>query len=119
MIKKFETFALLLAAMLALAVEGGFVYWIWWRPIVPEAPEVSLAYAGHWMSPALPQYWLLGALVALFYYLIPIAHPAVRLDPADRAAFRRTFMRIWYWFLALAGAQGCVLYLGYSAVMHR
>jgi hypothetical protein len=119
MLKKFETFALLLAAMLALAVEGSFVYWIWWRPIVPEAPELSLVYAGQWMSPALPQYWLLGALAALFYYLIPIAHPAVRLDPVDRAAFRRTFLRIWYWFLALAGAQGYVLYLGYSAVMHR
>jgi hypothetical protein len=24
---------------------------------------------GDWMSPTLPQYWLIGALLALFYYL--------------------------------------------------
>ena len=119
MLRKFETSALFLAAILALIVEGGFVYWIWWRPMGPEAPELSLTYAGHWMSPALPQYWLICALLALLYYLVPIAHPAVKLDPSDRAVYRRTFLRIWYWFLALAGAQGCVLYLGCSGVMHR
>ena len=119
MLRNFETFALFLAAMLALAVEGSFVYWIWWRPIVPEVPELSLTYVGHWMSPTLPQYWLMGALLALFYYLIPIAHPAVRLDPDDRVLYRRTILRIWYWFLALAGAQGGVLYLGHSGVTHR
>jgi hypothetical protein len=118
MLNKFETLALFLAAVLALVVEGSFVYWIWWCPLVPES-SLSLSYAGHWMSPTLPQYWLIGALLALFYYLIPIAHPAVRLEPNERVAYRRTFLRIWYWFLAIAGAQGCALYLSYFAVLRR
>lgn len=119
MLRRFETLTLFLAVMLAVVVEGSFVYWIWLHPMVPEAPESSLSYAGHWMSPALPQCWLLGAVLALFYYLIPIAHPAVRLEPDERVAYRRTFLRIWYWFLALAGAQGCALYLHYFAVLRR
>jgi hypothetical protein len=119
MLRKFEAFALFLAAMLALAVEASFVYWIWWRPLVPETPTSALSYAGHWMSPALPQYWLIGALLALFYYLIPIAHPAVRLATDQHVAFRRAFLRTWYWFLAFAGVQGCALYLGYLGLAHR
>jgi hypothetical protein len=111
--------ALFVAAMSALAVEGSFVYWIWLHPIVPEAPQSSLSCAGYWMSPTLPQCWLIGALFALFYYLVLIAHPAVRLEPDEEVAYRRTFLRIWYWFLALAGAQGCALYLTYFAVLRR
>jgi len=118
-IRQFEALALFVAAMSAVAVEGSFVYWIWLHPIVPEAPQASLSYAGHWMSPTLPQCWLIGALFALFYYLVPIAHPAVRLQPDERVAYRRTFLRIWYWFLVLAGAQGCALYITYFAVLHR
>ena len=117
--RKFEALALFVAAMSALAVEGSFVYWIWLHPIVHEAAQSSLSYAGHWMSPTLPQCWLIGALFALFYYLVPIAHPAVRLQPDERVAYRRTFLRIWYWFLALAGAQGCALYITYFAVLRR
>lgn len=119
MLRRFETVALFLAVMLGVFVEGSFVYWIWLHPIVPQLPESSLSYAGRWMSPALPQCWLIGAVLALFYYLIPIAHPAVRLEPDERIAYRRTFLRIWWWFLALAGAQGCALYLNYFAVLHR
>ena len=119
MLRRFETSALLLAVVLAVIVEGSFVYWIWLHPTVPEMPESSLSYAGHWMSPVLPQCGLMGAVLALFYYLIPIAHPAVRLEADERAAYRHAFLRIWYWFLALAGAQGCALYLNYFAVLHR
>jgi hypothetical protein len=71
------------------------------------------------MSPTLPQYWLIGALLALFYYLIPMAHPAVKLEPNERIAYRRTFLRIWYWFLAIAGAQGCALCISYFALLRR
>ena len=117
--RKLEALALFVAAMSAVAVEGSFVYWIWLHPIVPEAPQASLSYAGPWMSPTLPQCWLIGALFALFYYLVPIAHPAVRLQPDERVAYRRTFLRIWYWFLVLAGAQGCALYITYFAVLRR
>jgi len=110
MLKKLETSAFLLAALLATTIEGAFVYWIWYHPL---PGQVSDSYIAHWMSPTLPQSWLIGALLALFYYVIPITHPAVRLDSEERTKFRRTFLRTWYWFVAFASAQGCVLYLTY------
>ena len=105
---------LFLAVLLALLVEGSFVYWMWSSPLMPRAAESSL-YAGHWISPTLPQCWLLGAVVALFYYLCR----TTQSEPQKAVECRRTFLRIWYWFLALAAAQGCALYLHYFTVVHR
>jgi len=48
-------------------------------------------------------------LVALFYYLIHTSRP----DQEMAAHGRRTFLRTWYWFLALALAEGCALYLNF------
>src|SRR5271157_1388397 len=88
MLKKLETSSLLLAALLAVTIEGAFVYCLWRHPLPGTAGG---SYLGHWISPTLPQYWLAGALLALLYYLIPITHPAVRLDPEERMKYRRTF----------------------------
>jgi hypothetical protein len=119
MLKRFETLTLLLAALLALLIEGCYVYWIWRRPLGPEAPEPSLLYVGEWTSPTLPQYWLVGALLALFYRFALIVRPSYMLDPEKLARHRRTFVRIWYWFLLLAGAQGCALYFDYFVLVRR
>ena len=119
MLKKLETFTLLLAALLALAVEGAFVYWIRLDPRGPQGLEPSLLYVGDWISPMLPQYWLIGALLALFYYLTLVLRSRTELKPDNLFRQRQTFLRIWYWFLAAAGAQGCALYLDHFAVLHR
>ena len=119
MLKKLETFTPLLAALLALAVEGAFVYWMHLNPRGPQGREPSLLYVGDWMSPTLPQYWLIGALLALFYYLTLVMRSRTELKPDKLFRQRQTFLRIWYWFLAAAGAQGCALYLDYFAVLHR
>ena len=39
MLKKLETFALLLAAVLALGVEGAFVYWMRSYPMGSQGPK--------------------------------------------------------------------------------
>ncbi len=121
MLKKLETFALLLSALLALAIEGAFVYWIRIHPLPPRLPEASssLLYVGHWTSPTLPQYWLVGALLALFYYLFLFLQNSVDLKPKELIQSRRNFLRIWYCFLVLAGAQGCFLYLDYFLDLRR
>ena len=118
MLKKLETFTLLLAALLALAVEGAFVYWMHLNPRGIQGLAPSL-FVGDWMSPTLPQYWLIGALLALFYYLTLVLRSRTELKPDNLFRQRQTFLRIWYWFLAAAGAQGCALYLDYFAVLHR
>jgi hypothetical protein len=119
MLKKLETFALLLAALLALAVEGAFVYWMRLYPLGPQGPDPSLLHVGSWMSSTLPKSWLIGSLLALFYYLIVILRPPAELEPEKLLHHRQTFLRIWCWFMALAGAQSCVLYLNYFEVLHR
>ena len=81
MLKKLETLALLLAALLALAVEGAFVYWMRFHPLGARGSEPSLLYVGHWMSPTLPQSWLIGSLLALLYYLVVILRPPAELEP--------------------------------------
>ena len=116
MLKKFETFTFLFAALLAVTIEGAFVYCLWRHPLPGTAGG---PYLSHWISPTLPQYWLTGALLALFYYLISITHPAVRLDLEEHLKYRRAFLRIWYWFVAFASAQGCVLYLAYFGMPRR
>jgi len=119
MLKKFETLTLLLAALLAQLIEGCYVYWIWLRPLGPKAPEPSLLYVGQWTSPTVPQYWLVGALLALFYRFVLIVRPRRTPEPEKLAQHRRTFVRIWYWFLLLAGAQGCALCFDYFVLVRR
>ncbi len=114
MLRKLENFACFLAALLALIIEACFVYCIRVHPWAGGTAEPSLS-SGQWISPTLPQCWLLGALVALFYYLCCAVQP----DPLKAVQSRRTFLRIWYWFLALASAQGCALYLNYFALVRR
>lgn len=112
MFKILETFALLFSALLALAIEGAFVYWIHKDPLPAQFPPASssLLYVGHWTSPTLAQYWLASAVLALFYYLC-LGLESEDPNPEKIIQNRQSFLRIWYWFLALAGAQGCFLYL--------
>src|SRR5712691_9424562 len=114
MLRKLTNFACFLAALLALIIEACFVYCIRVHPWAGGTAEPCLS-SSQWLSPTLPQCWLLGALVALFYYL----RRMVRSDPQRVVESRRTFLRIWYWFLALASAQGCALYLNYFALVRR
>jgi hypothetical protein len=114
MLRKLESFACFLAALLALLIEGCFVYCMRICPSTARTAAFS-AYGSQWISPTLPQCWLLGAVVALFYYLCR----GMQSDPQRAVKGRRTFLRIWYWFLALASAQGCALYLNHFMLVRR
>ncbi len=114
MLQKLESLACLLAALLALTVEACFVYYIRTLPW-GNVSSAQFPSSCEWMSPTLPQCWTAGALVALFYYLVL----SQRADPEKASQARRTFLRTWYWFLALASAQGCALYVGHLVVVQR
>jgi hypothetical protein len=107
MLRKLESLACFLAALLVLSVKACFAYYIRTLPSanLPASPFPS---SGKWISPTLGQCWLAGALIALFCYLIL----AARADPEKAPQGRRTSPRTWHGFLALASAQGCVLYVG-------
>jgi hypothetical protein len=114
MLRKLESLACLLAALLALSVEPCFVYYI---RTLPSANLLAGPFpsSGKWISPTLGQCWLAGALIALFCYLILAAHA----DPEKAPQDRRTSPRTWHGFLALASAQGCAHYVGRLALVQR
>jgi len=114
MFRRLESFACFAAALLALVIEGCFVYWMHICRIAPVTISTA-TYSGQWIGPTLPHCWLLGAIVALFYYLCR----ARQAEAQEAVNVRHSFMRVWYWFLALASAQGCALYLSYYALVHR
>jgi hypothetical protein len=114
MLRKLESLACLLAALLALSVEACLVHYI--RRLPPANPPASrFASSSEWTSIMFPQCWLAGPLVTLFYYLM-LALPA---DPEKVSRARRTFLRTWYWFLALASAQGPAPYPGCLTLVQR
>ncbi len=113
MLRKLESLACILAALLALTLEACFVYYVRTLPSANAPAASPLPLTGDWISPTLPQCWLFGALIALFYFLIL----SQRTDPEKAAQARRAFLHTWYWFLALASAQGCALYVGHSALV--
>jgi len=108
MLQKLERFACFLAALLALVVEACLVYALRLYPRA-TAPVNSFPYGGEWMGTTLPQCWLVGALVALLYYLMH----AWRVNGGLAVQRRRSFLRTWRWFLALASMHGGALCLGY------
>ncbi len=114
MLQKLESLTCFLAASSALIVEACFVYYIRTLPSA-NAPASPFPPGSNWISPTLPQGWLAGGLVALFYYLVL----AQRADPDKASQARRALLRTWYWFLALAWAQGCALYVGHWALVQQ
>lgn len=114
MLQKFERFACFLAALLALVVEACLVYAVRKYPRA-TLPVNSFMYGGEWIGPTLPQCWLMGALVALVYYLMY----AWRANEGLAVQRRRAFLRTWRWFLALASVHGCALCLGYFLGVRR
>ena len=114
MLQKLEWFACFLAALLALVVEACLVYALRMYPRA-TAPVNSFMYGGEWMGPTLPQCWLVGALVALLYYMLH----AWRVNEGLAVQRRRAFLRTWRWFLTLASVHGGALCLGYFVGVRR
>lgn len=115
MLRRPETLAFFFAMMLAVVVEAAFAYWLFGHRLVRTTPDSPLNFVGEWTGVALPQAWLVGALVALFYRV-----SAMFIRPADWTGDdldhnRRTFVRLWCLAMTLAAMQGLLVLRGRAA----
>jgi hypothetical protein len=112
MLRRLETFAFFLAMMLAVTLEGACVYWMSGHSVRYPTADSSLSFAGgEWTGFALPQGWLLGALLVLIYRITVMLRPPKRWGHDDLLHNQRAFLRLWRWAMALVAMQGLALYL--------
>jgi len=112
MLRRLETFAFFLAMMLAVTLEGACVYWMSGHSVLHRTPDSSLSFMrGEWTGFALPQGWLLGALLVLIYRMTVMLLPPKRWGHNDLLHNQRAFLRLWRWVMALVAMQGLALYL--------
>jgi hypothetical protein len=110
-LRNLETAVFFLAMLLAIVLEAGIVYWISKHPASPSA---SFTLAGEWTGIALPQGWLLGALLVLAYRLTAICIEPLNCAYSEARHNRQAFFRLWRWTIALIGMQVLVLFVGRS-----
>jgi hypothetical protein len=111
-LRQVETFVFFAAMLLAVSLEGACVYWLAAtsvEPIRAGIPPANLV--GQWTAATLPQFWLLGALLVLFYRVSTLLVPPQSWGLAESRSNRRSFVRLWCWTLALGSLQLGTLYL--------
>jgi hypothetical protein len=112
MLSQVETFVVFAALLLAIILEGACVYWLGAaRPTPPSAGIQSPNFVGQWTAATLPQCWLLGALLVLFYRVSAMLIPPQRWGLAEAESNRRAFLRLWCWTAALGTLQVAALYM--------
>ena len=115
MLRRLETFGFFFAMILAVTLEGACVCWMCGNPRLCATTDGSLNFVGEWTGLALPQGWLLGALLVLIYRLAAMFIPPRWWTDNEFLQNRRTFLRLWRWAMALVAMQGLALFLGRAA----
>lgn len=115
MLRRLETLVFFLAMMLAIILEGAFVYWMPEHPFVFAPGHSSLNVVGEWSGLALPQGWLLGALLVLAYRITVMLMSPKRWTNNEVWRNRQAFLRLWRWTIALIAMQGLVLFIERAA----
>jgi hypothetical protein len=115
-LRRLEVFVFFFAMMLAVTLEVACVYWMCGHPHLYATTEGSLNFLGQWTGLALPQGWLLGALLVLIYRVTVMFIPPRRWTDNEFLQNRRAFLRLWRRAMALAAMQGLALFLGRAAV---
>jgi len=114
-LRRLEAFVFFVAMMLAVTLEGACVYWMCGYPRLSATTEGSHNFVGQWTGLALPQGWLLGALLVLIYRVTAMFVPPRRWTDNEFLQNRRDFLRLWRWAMALVAMQGLTLFLGRAA----
>jgi hypothetical protein len=112
---RLEAFVFFFAMILAVTLEGVCVYWLCGHSRPSAILDSSLNFVGEWTGSALPQGWLLGALLALIYRVTAMFMPPSCWGDNDFRQNRRAFLRSWRWTIAIAAMQGLALLLGRAA----
>lgn len=115
MLRRLETLTFFLAMMLAIVLEGAFIYWMCRHPFVLAAHDRPLNVTGQWTGLALPQGWLLGALLVLIYRVTSMFIPPTSWTGDEIQHNQRAFVRLWCLAMALAAMQGLLFLLGNRA----
>ena len=112
-----ETFVFFAAMLLAISLEGVCVYWFAATSVAPIRTGIPSAnLVGQWTAATLPQFWLLGALLVLFYRVSTLLVPPQSWSWAESRSNRRSFVRLWCWTVALGSLQLGTLYLDRSTL---
>jgi hypothetical protein len=107
-----ETFVVFAALLLAIILEGACVYWLSPAAARPSTAGVqSPNVVGQWTAATLPQCWLLGALLVLFYRISAMLIPPQSWGRVEAESNRRAFLRLWCWTAALGALQVGALYM--------
>ena len=107
-----EAFAFFAAMLLTITLEGACVYWLGVSNVTPTRAVIRPAnLAGQWTGTSLPQCWLCGALLVLFYRASTILIRSKSWGGAEAQSNRRSFVRLWCWTVALGTLQFGTLYL--------
>ena len=100
-----ENLVFFVAMLLAITLEGACVYWL---GVISVRSTPAGIYAANLIgrtAATLPQCWLIGALLVLFYRISAILVPPHKWDQADAQSNRRAFVRLWHWTMALGALQ--------------
>jgi hypothetical protein len=111
-LRKLEALTFFSAMMLAVILKGAVVYWMFGHPVVHAAHDGSLDAVGEWTGFALPQGWLVGALLVLAYRVTAMLMPPRSWTDTEGMHNRRAFVRLWCLAMALVAMQGLLFLLG-------
>lgn len=117
MLRRLEGFVFFFAMILAVTLEGACVYWMFGHSHPYPTPDNSLNFVGEWTGLALPQGWMLGALLVLLYRVLVMFVPPRRWTGNEFLQNRRDFLRLWRWAMALVAMQGLALFLERAVTM--
>ena len=117
MLRRLGDFVRFFAMILAVTLDGACVYWMFGHPRLYHTPFNSLNSVGEWTGPALPQGWLLGALLVLVYRVFVMFVPPSAETDNEFLQNRRSFLRLWRWAMTLVVIQGLALFLRRAVTM--
>lgn len=104
-----ENFVFFVAMLLGITLEGACLYWVGAISVTSTPAGHPANLVGQWTAATLPQCWLIGALLVLFYRVSAILVLPQTWDQAEAQSNRRGFVRPWYWTVALGVLQAGTL----------
>ena len=116
MLRKLEAITFFVAMLLVIVVEVAWAYWIFGHSPVYVTALRSLNVVGAWTGLALPQGWLLGAVLGLIYRVIAMFIPLADWTGGEWLHNRRAFVRLWSLAITMVSMQALLHFLDKVAV---
>ena len=99
--------------MLAVILDGAFAFWVWKHVCSVSVPTLDpLDPLREQMGFALPESWLLAALVVLVCRVVDTFLHTKRWSHNELLQKQWVFLRLWGWAMALLIALGVAIHLG-------